>query len=430
MKTKRIIKKIINKLNSLSLNVRLSIAGFLLVAVCIFIAGYSFPKKTVTRVKREKIKEVANSIENVKRNESLSLIFDNHGVMPLEASLVGKALKKYVNPKRLKIDDRYSISVSTAGKVEEFVYMPNLFDKYIVRRVQGVFEAFEEKTDITTAIVGVRGEITGSLWESMSKQEVHPEIIVSFAEMFAWDVDFFNDTRNGDLYWVVWEKKLTEDGREFRGRILGGSYRGKIAQANTGIYFEPPGGKGDYFDLAGKSLRRTFLRAPLSYKRISSHFTYKRFHPILRYYRPHTGIDYAAPSGTPVETIGDGTVIFKGWKGEAGKMVKIKHNSVYTSSYNHLSRYGKGIAEGKKVTQGQVIGYVGSTGLATGPHLDFRFYKFSKPINFLHIRLPSVGNVKEADNEAFAQQKRTILQKVAEMRYDIEWSVSSLEQEE
>lgn len=427
MKSKKIINAVITIVQSLSLDVKLALLGCFLIVMCVFIAGYSFPnlKKTSRNVAvhTEEVQNQSGRIKKVRRNESLYKIFIDHGAHPLEATLVGKALKKFVNPKRIRIGDRYSLAVSTAGMVESFVYMPNRYDKFIVKRVNGVFEASKEKIKIELTIVGVLGKISNSLYESMVIQKVHPEIIVNFAEMFAWDIDFYNDTRNGDAYWVVWENKVTEDGRQFHGRILGGSYKGKITGDDIGIYFEPAGGRGEYFNLDGKSLRRTFLRAPLSYKRISSHFTYRRFHPILRYYRPHTGIDYVAPRGTPVETIGDGTVVDKGWKGQSGKMVKIKHNSVYSTSYSHLSKYAKGIKAGKKVKQGQVVGYVGTTGLSTGPHLHFLFTKFGKPVNFLKLKLPSVGKVKEKDRAAFKAQKRKILLKASEVRFGLNGTV-------
>ena len=168
-------------------------------------------------------------------------------------------------------------------------------------------------------------------------------------------------------------------------------------------YFEQENVGNRYWNEKGESTQKAFLKAPLSYKRISSGFTYARRHPITRVVRPHTGIDYAAPKGTPVMSIGDGVVIQKGYKGGGGHTVKIKHNSVYQSAYLHLSKYGKGIAVGTRVKQGQVIGYVGSTGMSTGPHLDFRVWKNGTPINPLKMKSPPSHPISKKNKERFLE---------------------------
>ena len=167
-----------------------------------------------------------------------------------------------------------------------------------------------------------------------------------------------------------------------------------------------------FFDAEGNSLRKAFLKAPLDYYRITSRFSNARFHPILKRYRAHHGVDYAAPTGTPVKTIGDGTVIFKGWTNGGGNTVKIKHNSVYTTTYMHLSRFAKGIQVGSHVRQGQEIAYVGSTGLSTGPHLDFRVHKNGQPIDPLKMEAPPSEPVKPAYRDSFAVVKRNVLAEI------------------
>jgi len=168
------------------------------------------------------------------------------------------------------------------------------------------------------------------------------------------------------------------------------------------VYFESSDGKiKGFFAPSGNSMRKMFLKAPLNYRRISSHFSYGRVHPILRYVRPHLGIDYAANIGTPVSAIGDGIVIYAGWKGDYGKMIKIKHNASYTSLYGHLSAISKGIKRGAVVKQGQVIGKVGSTGLSTGPHLDFRITQNGKYVNFLKINMPFAENIPKKYKQEF-----------------------------
>jgi murein DD-endopeptidase MepM/ murein hydrolase activator NlpD len=180
-------------------------------------------------------------------------------------------------------------------------------------------------------------------------------------------------------------------------------------EQHIAIGFEEPDGTMEYYDCDGNSVRRVFLKSPLNYRRISSYFTHRRFHPILKIYRPHYGVDYAAPIGTPVVAIGDGRVTHAGWNGGMGNFVEIRHNNIYTSCYGHLSRYGKGVRSGVRVTQGQVIGYVGSTGLSTGPHLDFRVKKYGSYVNPLTIDYPRGEPVGEERREAFFARRDLIL---------------------
>lgn len=411
---------IIKRFKRLDRRVRLFLLGIISIVVSIFIIAHPSTSSRLAVKKKEVNLDKYMVIDGrVGRGESLYKVIVKHGGKKTDAVFIGKALKPYYNPRRMKVGDQYRIEFSSSGKLASFHLIPNPFERYGVVEDNGKFKASREAVKISTRIMGVSGSIQSSLYESLIKKGVSPEVIVNFAEIFAWDIDFFNDPRNNDTYWLVWEDKRTERGHRFPGTILGAEYNGKITGKCRGIHFKSSTGKKGYYNFKGKSLRRSFLRAPLRYKRISSHFSYRRFHPILRYYRPHTGIDYAAPKGTPIETIGDGVVTHKAWKGQAGKTVIIKHNSVYTSQYSHLSRYGKGIKVGKRVTQGQVVGFVGSTGLSTGPHLDFRFKKFGKSINFLKLKLPPVGKISKKDEDAFKEQKRYVLLKVAETRFKL-----------
>lgn len=204
------------------------------------------------------------------------------------------------------------------------------------------------------------------------------------------------------------------------GKVLTARFSRK--DQNTWAFYYNPDSTGTYagyYNEKGENMKRAFLKAPLKYARISSQFTGSRFHPVLRIYRPHHGVDYAAPTGTPVHSIGDGTVISMGYNGQAGKSVKIRHNSIYTSMYNHLSGYAAGIRTGARVVQGQIIGYVGSTGLSTGPHLDFRVFKNGRPVNPLTIESPPSEPLPQRFREAYyrhvdTQKQRLLLQQVTE----------------
>jgi murein DD-endopeptidase MepM/ murein hydrolase activator NlpD len=218
-------------------------------------------------------------------------------------------------------------------------------------------------------------------------------VVVKFADLFAWDVDFFSSVRENDEFKILFEEIIREGGTVQYGRILAAEFINQGKKYRAFCFGDGEASTG-YYDDRGQSIAREFLKTPLRYSRISSGFTKRRFHPILRIYRPHLGVDYAAPAGTPVEATANGKIIFMGWKGGYGKCIKIRHNHTYTSFYGHLSRFAKGLKQGKQVRQGQVIGYVGSTGLATGPHLDYRLKKggeFINPLRFTSFQKETIS---------------------------------------
>lgn len=241
--------------------------------------------------------------------------------------------------------------------------------------------------------------ISSSLWADMAKAGSSPALILKLSDIFAWTVDFFG-LQKDDRFRIIYGES------EVEGESIGIDtiYFARFTSGDIEKYavmFDQGDGGNIYWDDKGESLRRAFLKAPLEFKRISSGFSYARKHPVTGQVRPHTAVDYAAPTGTPVVAIGDGTVISAGWAGGGGNTVKIRHNSVYTTSYMHLSKYGPGIKAGVYVQQGQVIGYVGMTGTATGPHLDFRVYQNGTAINPLTLESPSAEPLPEELMPAF-----------------------------
>ena len=228
-----------------------------------------------------------------------------------------------------------------------------------------------------------------------------PNLILELSDIYAWTIDFFG-IQEGDSCKVIFEKQYIDDDTVSCG--IGDILAAYFKNSGEGHYAfaYTQDGKKEYFDEEGANLRKAFLKAPLNYRRISSKFSNGRMHPIYHVVRPHHGVDYAAPSGTPVQTIGDGTVIEKGWDNKGGgNYMKIKHNSTYTTTYMHLKGFAKGISKGSKVKQGQVIGYVGSTGASTGPHLDFRLQKNGTYIDPLKFKSPSADPVKKEDIERY-----------------------------
>ena len=229
--------------------------------------------------------------------------------------------------------------------------------------------------------------IHSSLWNDMLDAGASPLLIVELADIYAWTVDFFG-LQEGDRFRVLYHQDVCE-GEVFRINDVEYAVFSRADKDFPALFFDQQDNGNKYWNEKGESMRKAFLKAPLKFTRISSGFSYHRLHPVHGVVRPHTGVDYAAPTGTPVMSIGDGTVISKGWGGGGGNTVKIRHNSVYTTGYMHLSKYASGLKVGDRVHQGQVIGYVGMTGTATGPHLDFRVWKNGTPINPLKMDSPS-----------------------------------------
>ena len=262
------------------------------------------------------------------------------------------------------------------------------------------FESKIETIPSTTEEAGVAGKVDDSLFQAVTDAGEKPELAMRIAAIFAYDLDFYTDPRPGDTFRVVIEKKILSNGETASyGRILAAEYDNG-GHAYRAVLFHDPFGDPAYYTPDGKSMKRAFLHSPLKFAApITSHFSYHRFHPILKEYRPHLGIDYGAPMGTPVQTIADGKVIFAGPKGGDGNLVKVQHSNGYTTYYMHLSRIL--VRNGERVRQGQNIGLVGMTGLATGPHLDFRIEQHGDFLNFEKLKLPSSDPIERKDWNAF-----------------------------
>jgi murein DD-endopeptidase MepM/ murein hydrolase activator NlpD len=262
------------------------------------------------------------------------------------------------------------------------------------------------RKEIKSEIRYSSGIIETSLWEAMMAGGLHPSLAVELSDIFAWTVDFFG-LQKGDSFKVIYEELFIEDKLLGTGKIYGAQFN-RSGSAITAIPFIQ-NDKETFFDIDGNSLRKAFLKAPLQFSRISSRFSSSRLHPILRIRRPHFGVDYAAPIGTPVHAIGDGKITSAASENGSGKMVRIQHNSVYATAYLHLSRFGGGISPGVFVKQGDIIGYVGNSGLSTGPHLDFRFYQNGSPVDPLKVDAPPVEPVSEENMQRFEKNKTVVL---------------------
>ena len=280
--------------------------------------------------------------------------------------------------------------------------------KYVVydndRIHQTVFQCFDS-LHAWTSVKEVEYElrfsdvtISSSLWNDMRSAGASPLLILKLADIYAWTVDFFG-LHDGDRFRALYGQTLCE-GEVIAVDTVYCAVFSRDEKVVPAIRYDQGDGGNVYWNAKGESLKKAFLKAPLKFTRISSGFSYARRHPVTGKIRPHTAVDYAAPAGTPVMSIGDGTVLSVGWAGGGGNTVKIRHNSSYTTSYMHLSRYARGLKAGQHVHQGQVIGYVGSTGTATGPHLDFRVYRDGAAINPLKMVSPSADPIRPENRPA------------------------------
>jgi len=351
--------------------------------------------------------------DTLRRRESLYTSLRRKGVGAADIARFVGAMRRSgsFNPRASYPGDWYLAEIDTADSLTRLEYhfakKPEQF--MVAERDSLGISVRTERSELERRVEAIRGEVQSSVWKSIRDLGEASELVMLFTDIFGWDIDFFTDPRRGDRFGIIFEKFYC--GGEFvrYGEILAATYRGEKADL-TAIFYRDPDGHSDHYTPDGKSLRKAFLRSPLNYGRITSFYSERRFHPILKIYRPHHGIDYAAPRGTPVQAIGDGVVVYAGWKGQIGKMVKIKHGNGYYTVYGHLSRIRRGIRPGKVVKQKEIIGYVGSTGLATGPHLHFGMYRGRRPVNPLHVKLPAADPVKKEYMAEFESVKEVALE--------------------
>jgi murein DD-endopeptidase MepM/ murein hydrolase activator NlpD len=312
-----------------------------------------------------------------------------------------------VNFRRLKPEDSFEFHSDAAGAVTRVVYRQSPIDIVEAWREGEVWSASRRDVPVERRLSLVAGKVEGSLFESMEALGEQAQLVLDFAEIFAWDFDFASDSQPGDRFRMLAEKVFTGDQFVKYGRIMVAEYESE-GKTHTGIYFRDKDG-GGYYTPAGESLRRAFLKSPLEFTRISSRYSRGRRHPILGGVRPHLAIDYAAPQGTPVWAVADGTVEFAGWSGGNGYTVTLRHRANFKTMYNHLSRFGKGIRPGAPVKQRQVIGYVGTTGLSTGPHLDYRVVKDGRFVNPLKQTFLPGKPISPSARAAFFETRDSLL---------------------
>lgn len=348
--------------------------------------------------------------ERIRTNQFLSDILLEYGVSYAMIDELVRKSRPVFDVRKMRAGNYYSAicSADSLRKLCYFIYESGP-TSYIVYDLRDSIHIHRGEKEIEVRRTSASGTISTSLWNAMVDGNTDPNLANELSEIYAWAIDFFG-LQKGDSYRVIYEELVVEDEYIGIGKVQAALFRhaGKDFYA---FYFVQDS-IGDYFDEEANSMRRTFLKAPLRFNRISSRFSYSRLHPILKIRRPHLGVDYAAPTGTPVHAVGDGKVIFAARKGANGNLIKIRHNGTYTTAYLHLSGFAKGIRSGVYVKQGDVIGYVGSTGMSTGPHLDFRFYRNGQPVDPLKVESPPAEPVADKYRQDFFMHADTLMQEL------------------
>ena len=339
-----------------------------------------------------------NCVEGkVKDGQFFSTLMTKLGLSAQQAYDLTLACKDVFDVKGLRVGNGYKAYYS--DNVLEYVVYERNRTSNVVFTCQPPYNVKVMEKPVTTHKRYADVTITTSLWVDMREAGVSPELIISLSDIYAWTVDFFG-LQMGDRFRVLYDERLC-DGEVVAVDTVRYAIFTRNKQDLPSIMFNQGDGGNIYWNEKGESMRKAFLKAPLKFSRISSGFSYARRHPVTRKVQPHTGVDYAAPKGTPVMTIGDGTITSMKYEGAGGNTIRIRHNSVYSTAYLHLSGYAKGLKVGQRVRQGQVIGYVGSTGRSTGPHLDFRVWKNGSAINPLKMQSPPAEPIKKQHMEAF-----------------------------
>lgn len=351
--------------------------------------------------------------ETVKRNEFLSNILQRYRIDLADISVLSQKAKEVYDVRKIAAGKPYAIFASKddPSRAAYFVYQPNPID-YVVYDLRDSMRVYTGKHEVTTRMRSVSGIITSSLYETFEEGGANPALSMQFAGIYAWVVDFYSIQRD-DWFKVQYEQQYVLDEPVGPGHITSAvfSHDGKEFQA---FYFQPDTSEaGEYYNEEGESLRRAFLKAPLKYSRITSRYSKRRFHPVQKRWKAHLGTDYAAPAGTPIIATANGTVTESRYTKYNGNYVKIRHNGTYTTQYLHMSR--RAVRPGQHVSQGQVIGYVGSTGLATGPHVCYRFWKNGQQVDALKQDFPPAEPVAEAFRATFDRMVRAQQEELALM---------------
>ena len=364
----------------------------------------------------QEIAEAAAEIESatwqsviIESGDTLASILASQGIPSTTTHQIARLNEQTRRLRYIRPGQEIRLLLDEQGSLRQLKYLPDVTQTLLIQRTEDqTFSSQVINYHLDAYPVFREGRIETSLFEAAADADIPEDVIMDLVAIFGWDIDFSLDIRSGDRFGIVYEELYRDDVKIRNGRILAAHFinDGKTYHA---VHYTDPKGDSDYFSPDGKSMRKAFLRSPVEFSRISSRFSNRRWHPVLHKWRAHKGVDYAAPRGTPVRASGDGKVIHVGKKGGYGRLIVIRHGGRYTTAYGHLNGYARGIRSGKKVKQGQIIGYVGSSGLATGPHLHYEFRVNGVHRNPLTVKLPEAEPVHPTYRSHFEENTQVYL---------------------
>ena len=410
------IKKLQNK------NLKFFLTGFIFFLISTFVfLNQKFYKKNnslknynVFKNEMQNIHSLlANQIQNqykkkkinINKGESLNITLLNNGVSQKEVYEVSKILRKYISLKKINTNQFFEVLINNTSKkiIRLTINLDNITslhifkknDKFIANKIEKVLF---KKTTLA------EGLIKSSLFQAAKKEKIDPEVIIDFARIFGFEIDFQRDIRKNDIFQIVYDKYVDDDGElQKNGEIIYAYMKNK--EREIALYrFQDKRGIVGYYRTNGKSIEKALMKTPINGARLSSRFGMRK-HPILGYNKMHRGTDFAAPKGTPIMASGSGIIEAARWNGAYGKYIRIRHNSKYKTAYAHLNSYARGVKRGAKVRQGQIIGYVGNTGRSTGPHLHYEVIVNGKRKNSQRLKLPSGRTLRGSDREKFEMSR-------------------------
>ncbi len=391
---------------------KVGVISIIIIGVVASIVYYAWPEKIVNHTHKTAITDTipeptikyginVDSFKvhqkKIEHNEFLANILLRYNIPYSKIDELAKTSKSIFDVRKIAANHKYTVlcEKDSTKKAAYFIYEINAID-YVVYDLRDTLKIYKAEKEVTTKIKEASGIINSSLYQTLADADINPVLAIEMADVFAWTIDFYR-IQKGDWFKVIYKERFVD------GKSIGS---GKIIAANFNHYnkdffacYFVQDSVGDFFDAEANSLRRAFLKSPLKFGRLTSGFTMKRFHPVQKRNKPHLGTDYAAPTGTPIMATGDGIVIASAFSQFNGNYVKIQHNSTYTTQYLHMSKRNAKV--GQYVIQGDVIGYVGSTGLATGPHVCYRFWKNGSQTNHLSEDFPPSEPVKAVNLEAY-----------------------------
>lgn len=388
-------------------------AGVLGVALALAATVWLRPSSAVDTVEARALVVVPLALPEVVRQaalgrgETLSGLLNRLGLASAEAHEWVQEARRLLDLRALPVGLLAEARSDVHGTVRSLRLLPDWSSEVVLERTPDGVTGRREERPVERESVVVAGQVHSSLFQAVANLGEGDALALALADIFQWDIDFHREVQRGDSFAVLVERRRVDGATVGYGPILAASYRTGTRRF-TAVRFATDNIPG-YYDEHGRPLKKQFLRAPLRLSRITSGYSASRLHPVLGRRMPHWGVDYAAPEGTPVMVTADGTVTFQGWKGGGGNTVEVRHAGGYTTAYLHLSRFARDLAPGQRVVQGQIIGYVGSTGLATGPHVDYRVTRNGTYLNPLRLGQEPAPPLREADRPAFAMRAEALL---------------------